>query len=539
MPTKKEFPFKMGADPEFNLMLQNQKVTAEDTIEEVMGDLKGDPEGGGYVIGKSGVFGWDGNSSTGEIRPTPSKSPLKLTDNIGKLFAAFIKRTQLFDISTMSHKGSVGGHIHLELPKPYEQNSSKMQMLHKRMCAFYIPLMMGENKLNLKIRMKESYGKLNDYRVEQHGDNYTYEFRVPSAEWLTSPKIASSTIAYLATVFYEALNNPKSFEKIDYIHTTEKQGQALQELALSDYTFLSKMVLQKARQSIKKFKYYPMFKEQIEYALKPHLIVRYKEKVNNNIAEGWGLIKLKTPSKKDLLNKKLLTEKAKKIDMDTMTDLFYIPHNEDAKVADFVRDIKHRMIAFNWKLKNLYYFFGLKKGVEDLVAMNKNLEPVCGFERQCKNLSDVDTIKETFYRMTKKFNQHSNKASNKKPEQEIMIGIPYGMRIEGENKQLIELLYNIEKGILKPHKLNFKGIINDRLDPKGKIFQLNMNNPKSRANIRLSESREQNARQNLEEVLREETADQALEGGSTHRYSNQPNHARIHAGHFYRDGATD
>ena len=525
MKNKKDFPFKIGADPEFNLMIQDKKVTAETAIEEVMSSMETDPNGGGYKIGNAGTIGWDGNNSTGEIRPTPAFSPQKLTTNIGLLFASFTNKTQLFDLSTMSYEGSVGGHIHFELPKAINQNTVKMRELHKRMCAFYLPLMIGEDKINLKIRMKESYGLLHDYRVNQMGNKNTYEFRVPSAEWLTTAKITYSTLAYLTVVFHEALNNPKSFKNLDYIHTTEKQGQALQQLALSDYTFLSKMVLQKARQTIKKFEYYKAYKQQIEYILKPHLVLKDKKRANNNIAQGWNLIKYRTPSKKDLFNKKLLQDRTKKIDLDLMTDMIYLPYNNDAKIENFIRDIKHRIIAYNWKFHNLYYFFGLKKGIEDFFVMDKDLNPLYGFERQCKNLSDVDSIKETFYRMTKKFDKEINKTTTDNPKRQIMIGIPYSMRIDGDSKKLIELIFNIEKNFIKSNSLNFKNLIDDRLNPNGLIYNLKLNNQNETPNIRLSPDRSDRASNILNEVLDEENHNQELEGGTHSQYNNSPNQA--------------
>ena len=55
--------------------------------------------------------------------------------------------------------------------------------------------MISENKTNLNLRIKQHYGELNDFRIDKHfnykdgTDGFTFEFRCPSAEWLTTPKI--------------------------------------------------------------------------------------------------------------------------------------------------------------------------------------------------------------------------------------------------------------------------------------------------------------------------------------------------------------
>ena len=70
---KREFPFMIGADPEFLMFHGAKAVDAKAVLTEF---LKNKPTilsaQAGFKIEGVGEIGWDGASSTGEIRPDAS-----------------------------------------------------------------------------------------------------------------------------------------------------------------------------------------------------------------------------------------------------------------------------------------------------------------------------------------------------------------------------------------------------------------------------------------------------------------------------------
>jgi hypothetical protein len=485
MPEKKPFPFRIGSDPEFNIVLQNKRVSAE-RLFNIVFEKQFEAVDKGYKLDKIGVIGWDGNTNTAELRPTPTHKPETLVINLRKMFEKIVEHIQLFELSTLSDKASVGGHLHFELPDTINTSNQKLNAIHKKICSFYIPLMLGEDNFNLRIRTKQNYGKLNDYRTEMHDFNkYTYEFRVPSAEWLTTEKVAKATIAYLATVYNEILHHPSTFRKCtDVILKTEKQGNALQELASSQFAFITDTLTKKIKGHIKNFEFYPQYKEEIEYILNPEKVLKDKRKVNFNIIEGWKLIEEKAPTKKMLLNNKKVEEKSLKIDLDRLAEAIDLSYNPDTNVQEFVRTIKSRIIAMNWKLKNFYYLFGLRKGIGDYIIVNKNNQYLYG-QNQLKTADDIGVIEGTFKKMNEHFimsetgTTKPNKNNNYEKEtanKYILIGIPYDLRIKNQSKTIIEKIHDIENNKFKPEEL-VKDI--NKLEPNpGKIAQIyNKRNP--------------------------------------------------------------
>ena len=477
--TKKVFPFKIGADPEFNFVLQNKKIKASEAIKQLM--MNGtDDNHDGKNLPPYGTFGWDGHSPTGEIRPNPSNNPEIVTRNLQKMFEKWAEITTMFDMSTLSNKGSVGGHIHLEVSPDLKNSPSKTKKMHKAVSAFYLPLMVGENKANLKTRINNSYGSMNDFRIQDQGDAYTYEFRVPSAEWLTTPKLTTATLAYVATVMNEFLNNPENFKKFnDITYKNQKQGEALQQIALADYKTLTQTLTRQIKRAIKTFEFYPQYKTLIDYVMNSQKVIKDKEKVNYNILEGWGLIKTKQPTKKDLLSTKKLKDKSLKCDLDSLMNLVNIPHNADHNVNLFAKELQQRVVAMNWKLKNTYFLFGTRYGIKDFLVLSRNYQEIYGIKKQIKTKRDLAAVKILFQRMESNFlNRINNGTSGTKKEKSthILIGIPYKQRVELDSNKLIELIYSIEKKQLPEKEINQSTLIDDtgisNSEELGKIFQI-------------------------------------------------------------------
>jgi hypothetical protein len=85
---KKQFKFKIGADPEFVLTMQGRKVDARQTMELMLKGkegLKYNESKSGFDCGEFGNIGWDGASSTAEIRPAAALDPKEVTNNIANM----------------------------------------------------------------------------------------------------------------------------------------------------------------------------------------------------------------------------------------------------------------------------------------------------------------------------------------------------------------------------------------------------------------------------------------------------------------------
>jgi len=452
MPTPKKLPFKIGADPEFNLIIDDQHFCAEALLEDMFsGKLKAKDMG--YEIPDAGEIGWDGNNDIAELRPKPANSPEELTANLKKLISKIAETNPLLEMSTLCDMGTVGGHIHFEL-SPESSNATR-DAISRKLGSFYLPIIMSEDRLNLRTRNKSSYGKLTDYRAERHGNSFTFEFRAPSAEWLTTEEIAKSTLAYLATVYNEIVKHPKNFAKCNgLIFKNRNQGDALKDLAISDFRIIMHAITSKIRKYIHTFEFYRQYKKEIDFILSANRVNKAKEKAGFNLAIGWGLVKYKQPSKRQLFSR--IDAKKEKENLDQLAKLVKIDYNSDINVGDFANSLKVKIARFHWKLNNHYFLFGLKKGVNDFIITNKNFEFLNG-QKQIETTNDLYYIKETIKRMITKFpNQRKRRldSNNDNYRKYILIGIPYDLRINGNTKPLIEKIYEIEKGRMKAAPIN-------------------------------------------------------------------------------------
>jgi len=497
MSTKKTFDFKVGTDPEFVLTMQGRKVDAKQTMLLMLKNkegLKYSENRMGFEVGKAGNIGWDGASSTGEVRPSASNDPRQVITNLGTLFKAVTEHIKICDLSTISEFSSVGGHIHLEVPKGESWSSEKKNVIHRKLASFYLPLLISENKINLNLRLKQGYGSIKDTRVEQKFQyedgkpGYTMEFRCPSAEWLTTPKVAAATLSYFAVVYHEILNHPKSFSKFnDIIYKSDKQGDALQTLAIMEYDLLTNSILNKTKKYIRTFEMYKEYKDEIEYILNPKLVIRDKQKANYNITEGWNLITKTLPKKSEVLSsKKKIQIMAKDMDFDILKRVMNIHYNDDTNVAIFAENLKDRVAAFNWKLKNNYYIFGLRKGIDQFFARNLNDKYLAGNET-FKTILDKEYMDRLFQKMNSKFLNDNNNGEYQgttldfitgkvKDERNnsILIGIPYNMRIEEKVKLFLNFIWAIEKGEItdKENKTKLVNDCNLPLEEKGKLYKI-------------------------------------------------------------------
>ena len=492
----KTFDFKIGTDPEFTLTMQGKKVDAKQTMRLMLKNkpnLIPTPDEMGYAVKNFGNIGWDGANSTGEIRPAPSYDPKKVVSNLAQIFKEFTKHIKICDLSTISEFSSIGGHIHLEIPKGEKWNNEKKNTIHRRLASFYLPLLISENKTNLNLRLRQGYGSIKDQRIERHfeyedgTDGYTFEFRSPSAEWLTTPKIAASTLSYFAVVYHEILKHPKNFLKYnDIVYKSDKQGDALQALAIMEFNLLTDSILSKAKKYIRQFEMYPLYKKEIEYLFNAKQVIKDKQKAEYNIAKGWNLIKQTIPKKNQILSsKKKIQEIAKNSDFDTLKSVLNIHYNEDTNVALFAENLKDRIAAFNWKLKNNYFIFGLRKGIDQIISKNLQSEYISGSEL-LKTKLDLEYTDRLFNKMNSKFNNSPNMSyqpsldfTTGKPknmgESMIIIGLPYELRIKEDIKTFLNFIWSIEKGEITKKQIKPNTLLDDYNNPieeQGIIYKI-------------------------------------------------------------------
>lgn len=469
MPENKSFDFKIGADPEFNLIMHNKRLHAEELFQHLLqNDKAWKKDSMGFKLAKAGNIGWDGADATGEIRPAPSNKPEGVIENLYKLFGTVAKQTQIMEFSTLSNKASVGGHIHFEISK--ELKDTELNNIHKKMSSFYIPLLLGEDSVNLRIRNKSGYGKIEDYRTQNFGDARTYEFRAPSAEWITTPKVALGTLAYLATVFHEIKHNPKNLKLCkELIIKNQEQAAALHSLSVTNFVYLTQILLNRIKKFVKTFEFYPQYKKEIDFILNPDAVMKEKRKAEFNIMKGWKLEQKINLNKRELLNDTKFKKATLNIDLDNLTSAVYLPYNDDEFVGDFVRALKHRILAFNWKLKNNYFIFGLRTGIEKYIIADKNFDILSGDE-QIKTKGDWSCMSNILTKMNSRFytdnSGHTSWGKEDEDKKYILIGIPYGDRVKQNKHNFIETIYNIEKGRTKHTMIEMEKLEDS---PDGKI----------------------------------------------------------------------
>ncbi|MDD5417094.1 MAG: hypothetical protein PHU12_03925 [Candidatus Aenigmarchaeota archaeon] len=465
MSNKKGFPFLIGADPEFNIISQGNRMDAGGILEDFFDGMDSEEkrkknivkESMGFDIGKSGNIGWDGASSTGEIRPEPANTPAGIVNNLRRILLVAGQKLEIFTLTTLSMGAPVGGHIHFQL-KDQNKYQKDIHKISRVMSSFFLPILLGENKINIQARLNNGYGEMSDHRVE-HPTSKTFEFRTPTAEWMTTPKIACSTLAYLATVFYEATETNGGIDKFDnLILKTKEQGEALQTLALTDFMTLTKKITSDIEKAVKTFKYYPVYKKEIDYILNFRKVLKDKRKVNYDMAVGWGIGGKMNFNKKELMSKKEFVKRALKKDIDENSNLISMPFNNDTQVSTFAKTLTEKIVAFNWHLNKRYFLFGLSKEFSDFVVIDEKGDVKCK-SKDFTGLVDLIGVQTYYKKMAQKAaNAHRDECSKYREgrinwaeglvekNNILAIGIPYNMRIKGDTSSLIKLIYDIEKG---------------------------------------------------------------------------------------------
>lgn len=181
--------FTMGADPEFGIFSRTNDINIE-------------------IDDDCSEFGLDGNGTTYELRPTPSKNPLEIVSNIHTIFTNKINEEENEGIlnyhwvaGSFYNGYTFGGHIHFGIKENIIRSHEASKILDDYLGLSCILL---ENRRQGLSRRRNGYGLKSDYRNNSHG----FEYRVCSS-WLTSPYVAAGLLCLGKTVMYEVLNNKK------------------------------------------------------------------------------------------------------------------------------------------------------------------------------------------------------------------------------------------------------------------------------------------------------------------------------------------
>lgn len=440
-----ELKLKVGADPEYSVLWNGQKVAANEVIRKL---FAGDPRLSGHTLKTDGgELGCDGCAETGELRPIPSLDPLVTAGNVGKCLKEFLVKGQAFDLTTLSLWDPIGGHIHLELPP--EAQESSIQDWHRNLMSFYLPIMLGEEKASVKIRFAR-YGKITDYHGPE-GSRRTLEVRCPSAEWITTQKLAEATLAYMGVVWHEVIHNEKKLPKALILKSIQ-QETALQDMAVNGFELATDGIMKEIAKAVRKFEMYEPFKEQIEYVLKPNKILEDKRTVNYSIAEGWGFQK----SSRNLTKRLFLSAQKEAPSIDGAT--FDIFHNDDMRTGFFAEELRKK-VASGTKLNHPYYIFGLKKGIKGMLVYGD------GKYYQAPDYAtkdDIDAIYRTVGKMQDKAQQYEKEKLAidfkrgrvlKQSNRCVLIGLPFDQREKNDLKPFLEAVWQFEKNNFPEIKL--------------------------------------------------------------------------------------
>ena len=455
---KTPFNFKIGADPEFILLAGDKFLGAQGALTRFIGKVQGIKitEGDrGWNIGKHGNIGYDGASMIGEMRPTAENTPAGVVEHIGALLSVASKAMPFADISALSFVNPAGGHIHLEVPEGMSVETAKRRA--KMVCALAAPILAAEHPISSKYRRDNNrYGTLDDLKVEEHfrrqteqgiRPGYTAEIRFPTAEWLITPKIAEATLAYVA-VIWDGLINSESFRKEarGLCFANNKESIAITTMFSSTYGDVGVFITSKIRRLIRTAPKYAEYKDLVEYALNTKQILADKEKAGWLINVGWKFAKSPTqPTKRQFLSEKIVRERLTGKDDETLGQYWPVAFNDDLNVAVFSEALSERVAAFGWKPEREYFLFGLKQGIETIIAKDKS-----GFYSGAEYGETLTTTLEKMSNKAAELGQQNGKKIDvrngkvKTIQDPVIIGIPRTMREKKDTKDFLRMVIDID-----------------------------------------------------------------------------------------------
>lgn len=188
----KVIDFTIGADPEF-LCVDNRGRTV--------------PSSSALADSNNDEFGCDGNGTTYELRPEPSRNPMKIVNNIRDIFIRqTIEQPKFLGYKWIAgswhNRYPLGGHVHFGLTKNQIDHPTAVNFLDHYVGLISLLL---ENPVQGRRRRSDGYGHMGDMRNDH---DWGFEYR-PMSSWLSSPYVAAAMLCLSKTVMFEVMNNPK------------------------------------------------------------------------------------------------------------------------------------------------------------------------------------------------------------------------------------------------------------------------------------------------------------------------------------------
>ena len=467
----KTFEFKLGADPELQMLRHGVQVGAEEAI-SCMFQPDHSKNGMGYEIEGTGVLGWDGASAPAELRPNPTNDPSEATQFIGKLLAEMHHKLPGIDITTLSLNCRVGGHIQVDFPNKYLKNDKVRNRIELLMATFVLPLFCSDHQMSSNYR-RTNYGDADDFRTEERNREThltTFQIRGPSAEWLVSPQLTMATLSYIGVVWDEVIKNHERLIKHRDVFKTAAQIAGVQEAVLSGYRPVQETVMRRIHRIVRTFDGYPDFQDEIDFILSPRRVIAHKQALKWLPKNGWKLGEQKQPTKKQVLS--VRADELPTLGNPDFVDRTYgVPYNNDLNVKALMQLLARRTYALNLDLKNEYFFFGLKKGMDKhLVATIEGLgeKQIIQLMQKPSALSFKDSLK-TAKKMGERVMGHLGSANTQRFDAQtakivpvvhrsVLIGIPYEEREAITDSEsalqpfaaLMQLVWKLEQGQLVP-----------------------------------------------------------------------------------------
>jgi len=185
--------FKIGADPEFGFINSNDDVV----------------EASSLIADTGSMFGTDGNSDIGEIRPAADEDPIMVVENILDAMRQGMKRNPSTAQPNIRWKAGsrvgtnpIGGHIHFGVKGMGLKADRAIGSLDTWLAQ---PALLLEDREEAHYRRSHGYGHLADYRNQAWG----FEYRTLSS-WLTSPQVSMGVLCLAKTIMWEVINHDLS-----------------------------------------------------------------------------------------------------------------------------------------------------------------------------------------------------------------------------------------------------------------------------------------------------------------------------------------
>lgn len=424
MQAQKPFPFLIGGDPEFNIITTQKKIIAENLIRTL--NIRKTKEGG---------IGWDNHRATGEFWPSPTSTPREMVENLAFLIHKLNAKVPIATLTTSSKSGWIGGHIHLDVPDYMFQNWNDRIKgeLGRTLNYFWLLPMMSENPVNITIRQNNGYGLMNKYQDRYfENDKQTYEFRVPTAEWLTYPKLAEATLTYMAAVWNEIINKNgiSKFREIVFKNITQMDN--VSTMVVSHYEPVVKTIFKNIIRAIKTLEFYPAYKRQIDYLFNVKGIMEEKEKLNYDIVKGWNTERLWFSEPVSFKDNDI------EPDYNACGQNLPIYWNNDFNMAQVKISIEKQIIKQNIPMNRPFCFYGMKKGIEQFLVTDSNgIYEGIELHKNIKELQHTISLTERM---------QENCGSELKS---IAIGIPYDLREKNKLSPVFERFFAFNNDITR------------------------------------------------------------------------------------------